>query len=129
MRGSRVSEGFQKFCWHPRLWTHPPARRQPDAWGRKDSCPCHPQAFDGPAGAWAPGRQRGVVLARPFLTLPTPVSAKTWPYLQPVAHLHKPTGWVEGPCATGQQVGAVVRMQQLHEVHALSLVCRQGQGQ
>lgn len=58
--------------------------------------------------------------AGPLLTLPASRSAWIWPYLQPVAHLHKCTGWVEGPCATGQQVGTVVSMQQLHEVHALS---------
>lgn len=58
--------------------------------------------------------------AGPLPTLPASRSAWIWPYLQPVAHLHKRTGWVEGPCATGQQVGTVVSMQQLHEVHALS---------
>lgn len=64
--------------------------------------------------------------AGPLPTLPASRSAWIWPYLQPVAHLHKRTGWVEGPCATGQQVGMVVSMQQLHEVHALGLVGRQG---
>lgn len=119
LRGSKSS------CWDPSLWTHPPARRQPDAWGHKDSCPCHPLAFEGPAGARVPGGGE-TVPARPFLTLPTTLSACIWPYLQPVAHLHKRTGWVEGPCATGQQVGVVVCMQQLHEVHAFGLVGGRG---
>lgn len=131
LQDARVSGGwwcrFQELSWGPSLWTHPPARRQPDAWGHKDSCPCHPPAFEGPAGAWAPERQQGVTSTGPssFLTLPTSLPDQLQPYLQPLAHLHKCTDWVEGPCATGQQVGMVVGMEQLHEVHALGLARRQ----
>ena len=130
LQDARVSRGwcrFQELSWGPSLWTHPPARRQPDAWGHKDSCLCHPPAFEGPAGAWAPGRQQGVTSTGPssFLTLPTSLPDQLQPYLQPLAHLHKCTDWVEGPCATGQQVGMVVGMEQLHEVHALGLARRQ----
>jgi hypothetical protein len=71
---------------------------------------------------------RGVVTTGPSSCSQHP-HTQTRPYLQPVAHLHKCTGWMEGPCATGQQVGVVIGMQQLHEVHTLSLVGSQGQGQ
>lgn len=130
LRDARVSGGgcgFQELSWGPSLWTHPPARRQPDAWGHTDSCPCHPPASEGPAGARAPGRQQGVTRAGPasFLGLPAPLLDQLWPYLQPLAHLHKRTDRVEGPCAAGQQVGVVVGMEQLHEVHALGLARRQ----
>lgn len=77
-------------------------------------------------GSWEAG---GSCYFWTFLHLPTSLSAQSWTYLQPVAHLHECTGWMEGPRATGQQMGAVVGMQQLHEIHALSLVGRQGQGQ
>lgn len=49
-----------------------------------------------------------------------------WPYLRPVAHLQERTGGVEGPGAAGQHVGAVVGVQQLHEVHALGLAGSRG---
>lgn len=114
---------FQEFCWDRSLWTHPPARRRRGAGGRKDSSPCHPRASEGPGGARAPGGGE-VVTARPSLP-PTPLRW-LWPYLGPVAHLQERTGRVEGPSAAGQHVGAVVGVQQLHEVHALGLAGSQG---
>lgn len=77
-------------------------------------------------GSWEAG---GSCHFQALLHPPASLSAQIWPYLQPVAHLHKCAGRVEGPCAAGQQVRAVVGVQQLHEVHALSLVGGQGQGQ
>lgn len=77
LEGSRVLLGTS-------LWTHPPARRQPDALGHKESSPCHPQLSSGPVGAWVPGGE-GVVNVRSFVTFPVSplsspgVTSSRWP--------------------------------------------------
>lgn len=55
LKGSRVLLGAS-------LWTHPPAPRQPDALGHKESSPCRPQVSSGPVEAWVPGGRAGELL-------------------------------------------------------------------
>lgn len=43
------------------------------------------------------------------------------PYLHPVSHLYKGTGWMEGSSSTGIQVGAVVVMHDFDVVYTIRL--------
>lgn len=50
-----------------------------------------------------------------------PKHTNTSPYLSPVAHIDEGTHGLEGTGATGQQVGAVVRLQKADKVGTLCL--------
>ena len=49
------------------------------------------------------------------------VCVNVCPYLKLLSHLHEGAGGVEGPRTAGEQVGAVVVVQDLHVVHTINL--------